>query len=203
MAKAKKAPAPAEPVAKIEVSTGEGLREGTFTVAHMTASEVEMPKPTIADTPPPVSGPRKNAPSGAKRLVHNGVVIDIPDTVKRRAEMSYDGTTVAVECPRNMDPETFRDYIEQAASELSQILDERNRRSKLSKAAERILVEVRSSISALTPEMAGGGEIYASLMQQKSLDVTHAQRRASEAAAMLKVQDALLDDAKRRWLNAE
>lgn len=187
MAKPKKTPAPAEPVGPIQASIMEVL--------------AEKAAPTIADTPPPVSGPRKNMPSGAKRLVHNGVVVDIPDTVKRRAQMSYDETTVDVECPKDMDAESFRAYVEHAASELAMLLDERNRRSKQSKAAERSLVEMRASIAALNADKTISGELYARMFEQKAVDMAQAQRRAADAAFVLQAQDALLEDAKRRWLS--
>lgn len=196
MAKPKKIPGPAEPVAKIEPTAA----KITVTNSDSTAG---APTVTIADTPPPVSGPRKNAPSGAKRLVHNGVVVDIPDTVKRRAQMSYDETTVDVECPKDMDAESFRAYVEHAASELAMLLDERNRRSKQSKAAERSLTEMRASIAALNADKTISGELYARMFEQKAVDVAMAQRRAADASFMLKAQDALLEDAKRRWLSAE
>lgn len=187
MAKPKKpTPAPAEPV---------------MSTAHLTpAAEMAAVQATYTP-PPPASGPRKNAPSGAKRLVHNGVVVDIPDTVKRRAQMSYDETSVDVECPKDMDAETFRAYVEHAASEFAMLLDERNRRSKQSKAAERNLTEMRASIAALTVESAGGAELYARMFEQKAVDVAQATRRAADASFLLMAQDALLEDAKRRWLS--
>lgn len=194
MAKPKKTPGPAEPVVM------------THGVAPAIAESVEagmeiVAKSLLAQTPPPVSGPRKNMPSGAKRLVHNGVVVDIPDTVKRRAQMSYDETTVDVECPKDMDAESFRAYVEHAASELAMLLDERNRRSKQSKAAERSLVEMRASIAALSADKTIGGELYARMFEQKAVDMAQAQRRAADAAFVLQAQDALLEDAKRRWLS--
>lgn len=193
MAKPKKTPAPAEPIAAV----------ADVAAPSKPAEPAPAPKPTITDTPPPVSGPRKNAPSGAKRLVHNGVVVDIPDTVKRRAQMSYDETTVEVECPKDMDAESFRAYVEHAASEMAMLLDERNRRSKQSKAAERSLTEMRASIAALNADKTISGELYARMFEQKAVDVAQAQRRAADAAFMLQAQDALLEDAKRRWLSAE
>jgi hypothetical protein len=48
-----------------------------------------------------------------------------------------------------------------------------------------------------------GGELYARLFEQKAVDVAQAQRRAADATFMLQAQDALLEDAKRRWLSAE
>jgi hypothetical protein len=203
MAKPKKpTPAPAEPVEKTVIAAGY-VATVPFEEALKATSVVIPVKATVADTPPPVSGPRKNAPSGAKRLVHNGVVVDIPDTVKRRAQMSYDETSVDVECPKDMDAESFRAYVEHAASEMAMLLDERNRRSKQSKAAERNLTEMRASIAALTIESAGGAELYARMFEQKAVDVAQATRRAADASFLLKAQDALLEDAKRRWLSAE
>lgn len=192
MAKPKKTPGPAEPV---------------LTTAPVPAHATDL-LPADAgvmvknELPPPVSGPRKNAPSGAKRLVHNGVVVDIPDTVKRRAQMSYDETTVDVECPKDMDAESFRAYVEHAASEMAMLLDERNRRSKQSKAAERSLTEMRDSIAALNADKTISGELYARMFEQKAVDMAQAQRRAADAAFMVQAQDALLEDAKRRWLSA-
>lgn len=191
MAKPKKTPGPAEPVMSAAAAPVPPAVPGPETVA------VVVPK----ELPPPVSGPRKNMPSGAKRLVHNGVVVDIPDTVKRRAQMSYDETTVDVECPKDMDAESFRAYVEHAASELAMLLDERNRRSKQSKAAERSLVEMRASIAALNADKTISGELYARMFEQKAVDMAQAQRRAADAAFVLQAQDALLEDAKRRWLS--
>lgn len=193
MAKPKKISGPAEPV---------------LTNAPVPATATDMLPAGAGATvkyelPPPVSGPRKNAPSGAKRLVHNGVVVDIPDTVKRRAQMSYDETTVDVECPKDMDAESFRAYVEHAASEMAMLLDERNRRSKISKAAERSLEEMRTSIVALNADKTISGELYARLFEQKAIDLAQAQRRAADASFTLLAQDALLEDAKRRWLSAE
>lgn len=193
MAKPKKTPAQAEPV---------------LTNAPVPAAATDMLPPGAGtavkyELPPPVSGPRKNAPSGAKRLVHNGVVVDIPDTVKRRARMTYDETSVDVECPKDMEADVFRAYVEHAASEMAMLLDERNRRSKQSKAAERHLEEVRTSIVALNADKSISGELYARMFETKAVDVAQAQRRAMDASFMLKAQDALLEDAKRRWLNAE
>jgi hypothetical protein len=72
----------------------------------------------------------------------------------------------------------------------------------MSRSCSRV-VEMRASIAALTADKTVGGELYARLFEQKAVDVAQAQRRAADATFMLQAQDALLEDAKRRWLSAE
>lgn len=139
---------------------------------------------------------KKNAPSGAKRLVHNGVIIDIPDESKRKASMTYDGETVAIVSDAGWDWETFRVYLERCADEMAQLTNDLNRKSKEAKAAAAILDENRRAVSIAS---AGSGSTQAALLATLVADMNQAKRRSDESVAHLEAQKAVIDAAKGRW----